>query len=144
MPRVRPPPERAAFHGPLGLVTPGVLIDENLSPALASRLAPGCVHATALGPRLSDGRLWRYARDHGLVILTKDADFFDRLSLEGAPPKVVWVRVGNVRRSDLEARLVMQWPAIAAMLSTADLVEIHPDRLEAVSFGHVENKDEKR
>jgi len=74
------------------------------------------------------------------VILTKDADFFDRLSLEGAPPKVVWVRVGNVRRSELEARLVMQWPAIVAMLSTADLVELHADRLEAVSFGRMEDQ----
>ena len=74
------------------------------------------------------------------MILTKDADFFDRLSLEGAPPKVVWVRVGNVRRSELEARLVMQWPAIVAMLSTADLVELHADRLEAVSFGRMEDQ----
>ena len=42
-----------------------------------------------------DREIWEYARDQSLVIVTKDEDF-QRLSvLYGAPPKVIWVRLGN-------------------------------------------------
>ena len=116
-------------------MTPKVLIDENLPQTLLAKLGVGTVHATELGERMSDERLWSYAREHRCVILTKDVDFFDRLSLEGAPPKVVWIRVGNLRRSTMEDQIVRQWPAVLSLLESADLVEVHADRIEGMSFG---------
>lgn len=129
-----PTPERSAFDGPAGLVTIKVLVDENLPRTLAVRLGTNAIHATTLGERMPDSRLWRYAKEHGCVILTKDADFFDRVSLEGAPPKVVWIRLGNLRRSAMENEIVRQWPAVLALLESADLVEVHADRLEGLTF----------
>jgi predicted nuclease of predicted toxin-antitoxin system len=111
-----------------------VLIDENLPLALKRGLGGGAIHATDLGARLSDLDLWRHARNEGYVLLTKDADFFDRLSIEGAPPKVVWVRTGNLRRAKLEADIARLWPSVVNLLQNADLVEIHADRLEAIRF----------
>lgn len=84
---------------------------------------------------MSDGQLWLHARQHDRIIVTKDADFFDRLSLEGSPPKVVWVRLGNLRRAALEAEVLRQWPAVLNLLESANLVELHGDRLEAVQLG---------
>ena len=42
-----------------------------------------------------DARIWEYARDDNLTIISKDNDFRQRSFLDGAPPKVVWLEVGN-------------------------------------------------
>ena len=114
-----------------------LIADENLPASLASRLGEPAVPATSLGARLTDDQLWQRAKVPGGVILTKDADFFDRLSLEGPPPRVVWVRVGNLRRAALEALVVRWWPEIRTLLKASTLVELHADRLEALSLGNV-------
>ncbi len=64
--------------------------------------------------------------------MTRDTDFFDRIMLDGSPPKVIWVRLGNIRKRDLESKLLQLWPSIVNLLEDSDLVEIHPDSLEAV------------
>ncbi len=76
-----------------------LLIDHNLSPSLVLHLKdryPGCLHTMDLGfDRTPDHDLWRYARDNGFNILTKDTDFEQLSLLRGSPPKVVWLRIGN-------------------------------------------------
>jgi len=42
-----------------------------------------------------DGVIWQYARQNDLVIVSKDNDFRQLISLKGPPPKVVWLPVGN-------------------------------------------------
>lgn len=51
--------------------------------------------------------------------------------LDGPPPKVIWVRLGNIRKRDLESLLLRRWPQISDLLRVANLVEVHPDSLEA-------------
>jgi predicted nuclease of predicted toxin-antitoxin system len=76
-----------------------LLFDENLSPKLAGTLAadyPGSTHVRAVGLRgAEDAQIWSYARDHGFTIISKDNDFRQRSFLQGAPPKVIWLEVGN-------------------------------------------------
>lgn len=43
----------------------------------------------------TDAEIWSYARDHGFVIVSKDADFRQLAFLHGPPPKAIWLRVGN-------------------------------------------------
>jgi predicted nuclease of predicted toxin-antitoxin system len=93
------------------------------------------LHATDLGERLSDESIWSRAREAGWIVVTKDADFFDRLVIEGPPPRVVWVRIGNMRRRDLEDRFVAAWSTIESLLGEVDLVELHEDRIEGIAFG---------
>lgn len=42
---------------------------------------------------------------HGLVLVSKDADFHQRSFVLGAPPKVIWNRLGNCRTDQIEALL---------------------------------------
>ncbi len=42
-----------------------------------------------------DEAVWDYARDNGLVIVSKDADFRQLSFLFGNPPKVIWIQRGN-------------------------------------------------
>lgn len=107
-----------------------LLIDENLPASLADVLPLDCSHATKLGAQPTDLQLWSHSRERDWTILTRDADFFDRIMLEGPPPKVIWVRLGNIRRKDLESLLLRLWPRITELLEGADLIEVHPDSLE--------------
>jgi predicted nuclease of predicted toxin-antitoxin system len=76
-----------------------LLFDENLSPSLVGLVRqeyPNSTHVRDVGLRgAPDRRLWEYARDNDFVIVSKDGDFRQRSLLEGAPPKVVWLQVGN-------------------------------------------------
>ena len=86
-----------------------LLLDENLAERLVPVLAgacPGSRHvAAALGASARDEAIWEHARRQGFVIVTKDEDF-QRLSVwRGAPPKVIWVRLGNCSTADVAALL---------------------------------------
>ena len=86
-----------------------LLLDHNLSPRLVRLLSgtyPACAHVHDLGmDRALDTEVWEYAGRHGYTIVTKDADFHQRSLLFGAPPKVVWLRIGNCSVAESEAVL---------------------------------------
>jgi predicted nuclease of predicted toxin-antitoxin system len=111
-----------------------LLVDENLPLELARSLGLDAVHATELGIRLTDSQIWDEAKRLGCVLVTKDADFFDRMALIGPPPQVVWARFGNMRRNDIISLFVRDWPQIAELLISSDLVEVFINRIEGVSF----------
>ena len=59
---------------------------------------PGSAHVSAVGLRAADDRqIWEHARMHDLVIVSKDTDFRERSYVEGFPPKIIWLDVGNAR-----------------------------------------------
>lgn len=76
-----------------------LLFDQNLSHKLVVAVAdlfPGSAHVRDVGlAEASDETLWVFARDNGFAVASKDDDFRQRSFLYGAPPKVVWLRVGN-------------------------------------------------
>ena len=76
-----------------------LLFDACISPRLVRLLAdlfPDAVHVFECGEIHDDDTLiWRYARDNGFTIVTKDGDFQSRSLVLGWPPKIIWLRVGN-------------------------------------------------
>jgi predicted nuclease of predicted toxin-antitoxin system len=57
---------------------------------------PGSVHVRDVGLRgAEDRKIWDYARAHGFCIVSKDTDFRERSYVEGFPPKIAWLDVGN-------------------------------------------------
>jgi predicted nuclease of predicted toxin-antitoxin system len=78
-----------------------LLFDENVSPQLPQMLAneyPGSVHVREAGLRgAEDRQIWEYARAQGFAIVSKDTDFRERSFVEGFPPKVTLLDVGNAR-----------------------------------------------
>lgn len=79
------------------------LFDENLSPRLVSVLAsywPDSMHVESAGlRRATDETIWRFARDQGFTIVSKDDDFSSLALVRGAPPKVIWLQIGNAPTS---------------------------------------------
>jgi predicted nuclease of predicted toxin-antitoxin system len=82
-----------------------LLFDEQLSEDLATLvhdIFPDSLHVRQIDfGGAHDLRLWKFAREHGCVLVTKDEDFHRLSVLRGAPPKVIWVRLGNCRTSDV-------------------------------------------
>jgi predicted nuclease of predicted toxin-antitoxin system len=80
-----------------------LLFDQNLSFKLVhllSDLYPNSIHVRDV--RLVDAEdfvVWKYAEEHGLIIVSKDSDFHQMSLLYGQPPKTVWSRVGNAPTS---------------------------------------------
>lgn len=82
-----------------------LLFDQNLSPRLARSLAgvyPDSAHVMDVGLSDADDRaIWMFDREHGFAIDAKDGDFRQLSFLDGPPPKVVWVRLGNCSTDDI-------------------------------------------
>ena len=76
-----------------------LLLDQNLSHRLIPILEaqfPDSAHVRAVGlGSASDAEVWEFARAGGYTLLTKDTDFRQRSFTFGAPPKVVWIALGN-------------------------------------------------
>ena len=88
---------------------PRLLFDEPLSEELCKALAdvfPGSLHLRLLGQGgVQDPTVWDLARHHGCLVVSKDEDFQRLAVLRGAPPKFVWIRLGNSSTDDI-ARLL--------------------------------------
>ena len=93
-----------------------LLFDQNLSAALVLRLAdlyPDSSHVMFVGlERSDDTDIWKHAAENGFAIISKDSDFQQRSSLYGAPPKVVWIRVGNCTTDEIEQLLRKHSPTV--------------------------------
>jgi len=57
--------------------------------------------------------------------MTKDSDFVGLVQQGGAPPQVLWLRLGNTSNRDLRRIVLAAWPGAAALLGGGEpLVEI--------------------
>ncbi|MDH5553319.1 MAG: DUF5615 family PIN-like protein [Nitrosomonas sp.] len=78
-----------------------LLLDQNLSRRLVPPLEasyPGSTQVALAGlESATDLDIWQFAKTHGFVIVTKDADFEEISILKGTPPKVIWIRTGNAQ-----------------------------------------------
>jgi predicted nuclease of predicted toxin-antitoxin system len=84
-----------------------LLLDQNLAPRLVTLLAdlfPGSTHVRDVGlAAATDADVWSYAKAGGYAIVSKDGDFRQLSFRFGAPPKVVWLRIGNASTTEIHA-----------------------------------------
>ena len=82
-----------------------LLFDENLSFRLVAALAdvyPDSSRVDLIQLRgAPDEAVWKHARSYGFTVVSKDDDFRHLSLVYGAPPKVVWLQMGNVSTGDL-------------------------------------------
>ena len=64
----------------------GFLFDENLPARLKFLPSLPISSISTIGPNPTDTEVWGFAVQHELVIVTKDADFSDRMILRQPPP----------------------------------------------------------
>lgn len=87
-----------------------LLFDEQLAEDLCQLLGvgfPDSLHIRLLGRGgASDEEIWQLALEHRCVLVTKDEDFHRLSVLRGAPPKVIWIRLGNCTTAEIAALLL--------------------------------------
>jgi predicted nuclease of predicted toxin-antitoxin system len=77
-----------------------------------------CVHVQDVGlAEAADDAVWNYAVERDLVIVKKDADFRQRSFLEGHPPRIIWIALGNCSTAAIENLLRSRQENIQAFLS---------------------------
>ena len=105
------------------------LLDAHLPPSLCGVIRVAGHEADHVGGlpggnRTPDRVINQIAARESYVVVSKDSDFYYSLVMHGAPPKLVLVRVGNMRARDLKDLIQRNLPEIVAALSTHTLVEI--------------------
>ena len=108
------------------------LIDANLPYRFGPLRGEDYQHAFDHGESWSDAELWDYAHEHGLTIVSEDADFSERISLSDPPPRVIRLHIGNLRIRALHAFVQRAWSQVVVLSQTHRLVNVYPDRIESV------------
>jgi predicted nuclease of predicted toxin-antitoxin system len=105
-------------------VTASLFFDQNISWRILERVSaefPDSKHVNA--SRLasaSDKAVWDYARLNNFCIVSKDADFHQMSFVYGAPPKAIWLRLGNCSTADIASCIVCNAPKIRIFLDDVE------------------------
>jgi len=107
-----------------------LLFDENISHRIVRKL-PGCFadcrHVDSVGlDDCNDEIIWKFARKNGFTIVTFDSDFFKKSAVMGAPPKIVWLRTGNLTTAEIADLLILNFSVIKSFIedSQKNLLEL--------------------
>jgi len=97
-----------------------LLFDQNISYRILQLLPDNFSDSQQAGSvglhNCNDSDIWQFAKQNGFTIVTFDSDFFDMSILRGCPPKVIWLRTGNVSTSELAERIILNFSAIASFI----------------------------
>lgn len=98
-----------------------LLLDQNISYRVLKKILadfPEAEQVKRLGlVNASDKQIWDFAKQQGYTIVTHDADFQDFLLLYEYPPKIIWIRQGNMHNDELAQKLISSKDLIADFIS---------------------------
>lgn len=109
------------------------LIDANLPRYFAIWNSSAFEFAHDLKTSATDQEIWDHALLHDLTIVTKDADFTDRMLVAKECPRVIHFRIGNMKLRDLHDFLHRNWDELTALSASYRLVTVYVDRVECMS-----------
>jgi len=61
-------------------------------------------------------QIWEFAKENGYTIVTQDSDFNELNSLLGFPPKIIWIRTGNLKTQALQEILIENYIEVQRFL----------------------------
>ena len=111
---------------------PKYFVDANLTYKVKCWKGQHFVHGLDIDSKMSDQRIWEYALENNLTIITKDADFYDRIIISSPPPKVIHLRIGNLRLRDFISFIEAVWGDVSMLSESNKLVLVYFDRIEAI------------
>jgi predicted nuclease of predicted toxin-antitoxin system len=111
---------------------PNFLIDENLPFKFSLWDGEDFIHQNEIDGIKSDGEIWEYAKLNDLTIITKDADFSDRIIFSEPPPKVIHIRIGNMRINEMYQFFEENWDRILKHSKMYKLTNVYKDRIEGI------------
>lgn len=81
------------------------LFDQNISHRILKKLPEEFSDSTSVKQagliNATDRQVWEFAKKNEYIIVTQDSDFNDLNSLFGFPPKIIWIRSGNLKTKEI-------------------------------------------
>ncbi len=108
------------------------IIDANLPYYFSLWNKDNYQHVINIDPNMKDSEIWKYAKENNLTIVTKDADFSDRILLNNPPPSVIHIKLGNMKMKDFHNAIDTIWNDVLAMSSEYKLVRVYKDKIEGI------------
>lgn len=90
------------------------------------------LHVLDINPEMKDSDIWEYAKQNNLVIITKDADFTNMVLLSNPPPKVIHVKLGNMKIKEFHVIISNIWKDVLNMSNEYKLVRVYKNQLEGL------------
>lgn len=109
------------------------LIDINLPYYFSLWNNQDYIHQSDISNTAEDTEIWGYAKKNNLTILTKDADFSNRILLAQPPPRVIHIRIGNASIRDFHNILSSIWDDVLVLSNSHKLVTVFKDKVEALN-----------
>lgn len=111
---------------------PRFLVDVNLPYYFSLWKDGDYIHQSDIDESWSDKQIWDYGLANKLIIISKDADFYHAILTTTPPPKVIHLRIGNMRIGQLHDFLNKVWPEVLNLVDTCKLVTVYSDRIEGM------------
>ena len=105
------------------------LIDANLPYYFSVWHGEQYIHQCDLGDSWTDEQIWDYAQENNLIIVTKDSDFSNKLIAVEPPPKVVHLRIGNMKMKEFHDFISGIWPEVEEKIKNNKLVNVYSDKI---------------
>ena len=68
---------------------------------------------------------------NNLIIVSKDSDFSNKIMFASPPPKVIHIKVGNLKIAELYKFLNRIWPSVMNEIEEHKLINVYLDRIES-------------
>jgi predicted nuclease of predicted toxin-antitoxin system len=105
-----------------------LLFDQNISFRIEKKIShifPGSLHVSSCGlSNCEDQEIWEYALKYHFAIVTFDSDFYDISVINGHPPKILWLRTGNLPTNEIVPLLKSKKKIIQEFLTNRDYQNI--------------------
>jgi len=102
-----------------------LLFDQNISYRVVDKLPTSfinCKQVNQIGLKdCNDMEIWQYALNNNFTIVSFDSDFYDISLINGCPPKVIWLRTGNITTIELIQRITLNLDVIETFLNNPEL-----------------------
>ena len=101
-----------------------LFFDQNISYRIIKQIEnqfPNSIHTSTAGLNgQSDKEIRKYCQLHNYTIVTFDSDFYELANLYGHPPKIIWIRTGNMSTNNIAEILKAHATDIEDFITKAD------------------------
>ena len=109
------------------------LVDVNLPYYFSLWNNSDFIHQKDINDAWTDDQIWSYAKANNLTIITKDSDFSNRILLREPPPKIIHMRIGNLKMRNFFELVTQIWSQVILVHETHKLVNVFRDRIEGIN-----------
>ncbi len=110
---------------------PKFIVDANLPYYFGLWNSELFIHVFDINDSMTDKEIIKYAIENNLIIITKDADFSSKVLFQNNP-KVIHLRIGNMKIQALHDFLNKNWERIQQVSDSFKLTNVYFDRIEGI------------